>query len=65
MASGGGADCGPICTEKSKNERCCNAVGARGQSMENGDAPGVRGELGERRASGRGCDSPDAHFFSR
>ena len=31
--------------------------------MENTDAPGVRGELGERRASGRGRDSPDAHFF--
>ena len=31
--------------------------------MENTDAPGVRGEPGERRASGRGRDSPDAHFF--
>ena len=31
--------------------------------MENTDAPGVRGEQGERRVSGRGHDSPDAHFF--
>ena len=31
--------------------------------MENTDAPGVRGEPGERRASGRGRDSPDTHFF--
>ena len=31
--------------------------------MENTDAPGVRGEPGERRASGRGRDSLDAHFF--
>ena len=31
--------------------------------MENTDAPGVRGQPGERRASGRGRDSPDAHFF--
>ena len=31
--------------------------------MENTDAPGVRGEPGERQASGRGRDSPDAHFF--
>ena len=31
--------------------------------MENTDAPGVRGEPGERRTSGRGRDSPDAHFF--
>ena len=31
--------------------------------MENSDAPGVRGEPGGHRASGRGRDSPDAHFF--
>ena len=31
--------------------------------MENSDAPGVQGELGGHRASGRGRDSPDAHFF--
>ena len=30
--------------------------------MENSDAPGVRGEPGGHRASGRGRDSPDAHF---
>ena len=28
---GGGADCGRIRRERSKNEGCCNAVGARGQ----------------------------------
>ena len=31
--------------------------------MENSDSPGVRGEPGGHRASGRGRDSPDAHFF--
>ena len=31
--------------------------------MENSDAPGVRGEPGGHRASERGRDSPDAHFF--
>ena len=31
--------------------------------MENSDAPGVRGEPGGHRASGRGRDSADAHFF--
>ena len=60
---GGGVDCGRIRTEKSKNERCCNAVGARGQRMENTDAPGVGGELGERRASGRRRDFAGRTFF--
>ena len=63
MASGGGADCGRIRRERCKNEGCCNAVGARGQWMENSDAPGVGGEPGGHRASGRGRDSPDADFF--
>ena len=31
--------------------------------MGDSDAPGVRGEPGGHRASGRGRDSPDAHFF--
>ena len=31
--------------------------------MENSDAPGVHGEPGGYRASGRGRESPDAHFF--
>ena len=31
--------------------------------MESSDAPGVRGEPGGHRASGRGRDLPDAHFF--
>ena len=31
--------------------------------MENSDAPGVLGEPGGHRASGRGRDSPDSHFF--
>ena len=31
--------------------------------MENSDAPGVRGEPGGHRASGRGRDLPDPHFF--
>ena len=31
--------------------------------MENSDAPGIRGKPGGHRASGRGRDSPDAHFF--
>ena len=30
--------------------------------MENSDAPGVRGELGGHRASGRGHHSPEAEF---
>ena len=60
---GGGADCGRIRRAKSKKEGCCNAVGARGEWMENLDAPGVRGEPGGHRPSGREGNSPDAHFL--